>query len=341
MTHSGNVMKSVIPTLGRIVRARAAGPLLGLIALAILGAVLNPRFASPQNILNVLTRSSFIGIIAIGTTFVITAGGLDLSVGSMAAFLSGIMIIIMNQALTAFDSMLIVILAGMASAVVIGIAAGLLNGITVTKGGIEPFIVTLGTMGIFRSLVVYLADGGTISLDLSLRSAYRSVYYGQFLAIPIPVWVLAVSAIVGAVVLHKTRFGRYCAAIGSNENVARYSAINVTRIKLITYALQGLMVAIATLIYVPRLGSASGTTGLLWELEAIAAVIIGGTLLKGGVGRIGGTIIGAIMLSTIGNILNLTGAISSYLNGAVQGALIIIAVLLQRGNTSGFSGHAK
>jgi ribose transport system permease protein len=146
--------------------------------------------------------------------------------------------------------------------------------------------------------------------------------------------VFALVAIVGWVLMNRTAFGRYCMAIGSNEAVARYSAIKVDRIKTITYILQGLCVSLATIIYVPRLGSASSATGVLWELEAIAAVIIGGTVLKGGFGRIGGTVIGALILTAIGNILNLTDVISNYLNGAVQGVIIIVAVYLQRGSFS-------
>ena len=212
-----------------------------------------------------------------------------------------------------------------------GLIAGAANGIAITRGRIEPFIVTLGTLGIFRSLVTYLANGGTISLDFALRGVYRPVFYGSFLGIPIPVWVFAAVALVGAVVLHRTRFGRYVRAIGSNQVVARYAAIQVERVRALTYVIQGVCVAIAVVLYVPRLGSASGSTGILWELEAIAAVIIGGTALKGGSGHVWGTVVGAIMLSLIGNVLNLTTTISEYLNGAVQGLIIIGAVFLQRG----------
>ena len=139
-------------------------------------------------------------------------------------------------------------------------------------------------------------------------------------------------AVVGWILMNRTAFGRYCMAIGSNEQVARYSAIKVDRVRTWTYVLQGLCVSLATIIYVPRLGSASSATGVLWELEAIAAVIIGGTMLKGGYGRIGGTVIGALILTAIGNILNLTDIISNYLNGAVQGVIIVAAVYLQRGS---------
>jgi ribose transport system permease protein len=308
-------------------------PLLGLVVLVIVGALMNPAFLSPTNVFNVLTRSAFIGIIAVGSTFVIIAGGIDLSVGSMAAFLAGAMILIMNALLGTGLPPLAVLGIGILAALAMGLAAGTFNGMTITRGRIEPFIVTLGTLGIFRSLVTYLADGGTISLDFALRSVARPIYYGSFLGIPWPIWIFAAVAAIGALVLHRTRFGRYVFAIGSNEDVARYSAIRVQRIKTLTYVIQGFAVALAVIIYVPRLGSASGSTGVLWELEAIAAVIIGGTALKGGSGHVWGTIVGAVLLSTIGNVLNLTDVISNYLNQAVQGVIIILAVLLQRGRS--------
>lgn len=316
-------------------RLTALGPLIALIALIILGAAINPTFLSVANLTNVLTRTAFIGIIAVGATLVIIAGGIDLSVGSMAAWIAGSMIIIMNRLVPATGTGWITILIGMAVGLLLGMAAGLVNGLVSTRGKIDAFIVTLGTMGIFRSLVTYFADGGTLSLNFGVRATYRPVFYGALLGIPIPVLVLIGVALLGGLLLNYTRFGRYCLAIGSNETVARYSAIPVDRIKTLTYVFQGLCVGIATILYVPRLGSASGTTGLLWELEAIASVIIGGTALKGGSGRIWSTVVGAIILSMIGNILNLTSAISQYLNGAVQGIIIIAAVLMQRGVRKG------
>ncbi|WP_175426689.1 ABC transporter permease [Azospirillum brasilense] len=310
------------------------GPFLALAALIVLGTIVNPVFLSPGNIGNVLTRTAFIGIIAVGATFVITTGGIDLSVGSLAAFASGVTIVVMNALVGSMGAGLPVILIGVLVALGLGLAAGLVNGLLVTKGRMEAFIVTLGTMGIFRSLVTYIADGGTLSLNSEIRTIYRPVYYGGVFGISYPILAFAVVALIGALIMYRTRFGRYCAAIGSSEDVARYSAINVDRVKLLAFVLQGLCVAIAVVIYVPRLGSASATTGLLWELEAIAAVIIGGTMLKGGYGRIWGTVVGAVMLTLIDNILNLTGAISVYLNGTIQGVIIIVAVLLQRGTVA-------
>jgi ribose transport system permease protein len=310
---------------------KTAGPFIALVAIFIIGIFVNEAFLSAGNLSNILARSSFIGIVAVGATFVITTGGIDLSVGSMAAFISGCMILLMNALMSSIDSMSVIILLAILSSAAIGALAGLINGLLTTKAKIEAFIVTLGTMGIYRSLVTYMADGGTLSLNFTIGDVYSEVYYGTLLGLPYPVWVFFAVAVVGYVLLNMTVFGRHCFAVGSNESVAHYSAINVDRVKTASYVLQGLCVSIATIIYVPRLGSASGQTGILWELEAIAAVIIGGTLLKGGYGRVWGTVVGALILTLIGNILNLTDAVSNYLNGAVQGMIVIIAVYLQRG----------
>ena len=310
---------------------KTAGPFIALVALFIIGIFVNDAFLSAGNVSNILARSSFIGIVAIGATFVITTGGIDLSVGSMAAFISGCMILLMNALMSAFDSLITIIFLAIIASAAIGALAGMINGLLTTKAKIEAFIVTLGTMGIYRSLVTYMADGGTLSLNFTIGDVYSEVYYGTLLGLPYPVWVFLAVAIIGYVLLNMTVFGRHCFAVGSNESVAHYSAINVDRVKTTTYILQGLCVSIATIIYVPRLGSASGQTGILWELEAIAAVIIGGTMLKGGYGRIWGTVVGALILTLIGNILNLTDAVSNYLNGAVQGVIVIVAVYLQRG----------
>ncbi len=319
---------------GRLLRRidpRQAGPLIALIALAAFGTAINADFLSAGNIANVLTRSAFTGIIAVGATFVITAGGIDLSVGSMAAIVSGVIIVLLNELAEVLGAgagtVAIVLAAGLA----LGALAGLLNGLLVTRGRIEPFIVTLGTMGIFRSVLVYVANGGTLTLGNDMRALYRPVFYGTLVGIPYPVLLLVAVAVAGAVLLYTTPFGRYCVAIGSNDEVARYSGISLDGVRTWTYVLQGACVGLACDIYVPRLGSASSTTGLGWELEAIAGVIVGGTALKGGYGRIGGSLVGAIILTVIGNIMNLSSAVSVYLNGAVQGVIIIAAVLLQRG----------
>jgi ribose transport system permease protein len=319
------------PARGFRVDLKTVGPLLALAMLILLGITLNENFLTYNNLTNVLARSSFIGIIAIGATFVITSGGLDLSVGSMAAVIAGVMIMVMNWLIPTMGIGWSVVLSGMAAGILLGGVAGVFNGLMITRGRIEAFIVTLGTMGIFRSLVTFLANGGTLSLNFEVADVYRPVYYDGLLGVPWPIIVFALVAIGGELVMRYTAFGRYCAAIGSNEQVARYSSINVDNVRLMTYILQGILVGVAVLLYVPRLGSASSTTGVLWELEAIAGVIIGGTTLKGGYGRIWGTVVGVVILGLIGNILNLQSLISPYLNGAFQGVIIILAVLLQRG----------
>jgi ribose transport system permease protein len=248
----------------------------------------------------------------------------------MAALIAGCVILLMNALGTAGWSSTPVVALGMCFAVVLGALFGLAHGLLITRGRIEPFIVTLGTLGIFRAYLTYFADGGAITLENNLADAYGPVFYGSFLGVPIPVWVFALVALLGGLILNRTAYGRYVQAIGSNEQVARYAAVDVDRIKVLTYVLLGACVGIATLLYVPRLGSASPTTGLLWELEAIAAVIVGGTALKGGAGSITGTVVGAVLLSVINNILNLTSIISVYLNAAVQGFVIIVVAFLQR-----------
>jgi ribose transport system permease protein len=316
-----------------LTRLRGYGPLLALILLCIAGGLLNPDFATIDNLMNVLTRTAFIGIIAVGMTLVIVAGGIDLSVGSMAALIAGAMIVLMNAAAGAVQPMspLAIVLLGVALALLLGGVLGGAHGMLVTRGRIEPFIVTLGTLGIFRATLTWLSDGGALTLESGVADVYGPVYYQSLLGVPVPVWIFLLVAAAGAVILNRTAFGAHVQAIGSNEQVARYAAIRVDRVKIWTYLLLGVCVAIATILYVPRLGSATPTTGILWELEAIAAVVVGGTSLKGGSGRILGTVVGAILLSVIGNIVNLTSIISVHLNAAVQGVVIIAVAFMQRG----------
>jgi len=323
---------STVAKLGA--RIKGFGPVLGLLSLCIAGTLLNGDFATLDNLMNVLTRTAFIGIIAVGMTFVIISGGIDLSVGSMAALIAGCMIYFMNalaQGAGGDLAPITMLVLGITMALILGAGFGLMHGLLISKGNIEPFIVTLGTLGIFRAVLTYLADGGALTLDATLSELYSPVYYTSVLGAPIPIWIFLIVAAAGAIILNRTTFGRHVQAIGSNEQVARYAAINVDRVKIATYMLLGVCVGIATVLYVPRLGSATPTTGLLWELEAIAAVVVGGTALKGGEGRIVGTVIGAILLSVISNILNLTSIISVYLNAAVQGVVIIAVAFLQRG----------
>lgn len=308
------------------------GPFLALAALLVVGFFINPDFLSATNLANVVTRSAFIAIIAVGATFVISSGGLDLSVGSMAAFITGITIMFMNA--LAPHAGVWAIPAGIVVAILVGLLCGLANGLIVTIGRIEPFIATLGTMGIFRALITYLTDGGTIPIDRSLREAYRPVYFGTFAGIPIPILISVAVAAIASFILYKMKYGRKCAAVGANEDVARYSGISVIKTRTIAYIVQGVCVAIAAICYVPRLGAATPTTGQLWELQVITAVVIGGTALRGGKGHVWGTVAGAVILELIANLMVLSDFVSEYLVAAVQGVIIIIAMLIQRFSNS-------
>lgn len=328
MTHSATEKKETLKT-SKDWDLRAIAPFVALFLLLILGTLANPNFLSVDNLLNVATRSAFIAIIALGATYVISSGGLDLSVGSMAAFVGSIMILFMNSGVIADPVMMLI--AAILLAVVVGAACGLANGLITTIGGIEPFIATLGTMGIYRGLTTWLSQGGAITLrNPEIQSIYRPAYFGSVMGIPVPVIAIFTLAAIAAFILYRTRYGRHAIAVGSSEDVARYSGISVKKVRTIAYVIQGLCVAAAVLLYVPRLGSTSATTGMLWELQAITAVVVGGTALRGGAGRVWGTLCGAFILEIVGNIMLLSNFISEYLIGAIQGAIIIIAMLVQR-----------
>ncbi|HLV29601.1 MAG TPA: ABC transporter permease [Burkholderiaceae bacterium] len=312
---------------GRIPWA-AMGPFIALGVVVLVGILLNSNFATGTNIANVVTRSAFIAIIAIGATFVISSGCLDLSVGSMMAFVTGIMILVMNHFAPTLGANAIFIGAGVG--ILVGALCGLLNGLIVTVGKIEPFIATLGTMGIFRALITWMSDGGSIPMDRTLREPYRPVYFGDILGIPVPVAITLAVALVGAFILYRTKYGRHCTAAGSNAEVARFSGISIVKVRTMAFVVQGLCVAIAAICYIPRLGAATPTTGQLWELQVITAVVIGGTLLRGGKGRVWGTLAGALILEVIANLMVLSNMVSEYLVAAVQGVIIILAMLAHR-----------
>lgn len=299
-----------------------AAPLVTLVVLFVLSAVASPYFLQYRNILNILRQVSYTGIIALGVTFVIISGGIDLSVGSMTAFTGGILILTLNTFPTGWGG----IAAAAAAGLLVGTAAGAVNGLIVTKGRIAPFIATLGTMSIFRSLTLYIGNAGEFR---SANRIYPELGAGIFLTIPIPVWVFLGLAALLHVLLTNTAFGRYVCAVGANEKVARYSAIKVNLVKFLSYAITGFTVGISAVLISSRLNSVSSSnTGTFYELDAIAAVVIGGTSMSGGSGTVWGTVIGAVILGIINNMLNMLG-VSPYLQGTVKGLVIIAAVLMQ------------
>lgn len=303
------------------------GSLMALVVLFIASSFLSPHFLQARNLFNILRQVSYTGIIGLGMTFVITAGGIDLSVGSMAAFVGSLAVMTMNAAAAAGAPNAAGVLLALAVALTAGGACGALNGLMVTKGRIAPFIVTLGTMAVYRSLSLYLADAGEFR---SANPLYGEIGSASILGVPVPVLVMLALAAALALALARTRFGRYVRAVGSNDRVALYSAIGVDRVRFLTYLINGLAVAVSAVLISMRFNSVgSSTLGVNYELDAIAAVIIGGTAMSGGRGSVWGTVVGAIILGVINNMLNMVG-ISPYLQGTVKGIVIIGAVFIQR-----------
>jgi len=208
-------------------------PLVALIILCVISAFASPYFLKTRNLLNILRQVSYTGVIGLGMTFVIISGGIDLSVGSMVALVGGITVTALNYFGGGPFAIFMAILTGL----LVGTLCGMFNGVIVTKGRIAPFIVTLGTMSIFRSLTLYIKNAGEFR---STSQLYPKIGAGFFLGIPIPVWVFLVLAVLFQILLSNTRYGRYVCAVGSNEQVAIYSAIKVSLIKFFTYALTGL-----------------------------------------------------------------------------------------------------
>jgi len=308
-------------------------PLVALVVLVAFSEMLYPRFLEPQNLLNILRQVSYTGIIALGMTFVIIAGGIDLSVGSMTALAGACAVITLNaltpEAPVEGLAALVPLAGALVVALAVGASAGLVNGFLITTGRITPFIATLGTMAVFRSLTLYL---GNASEFRSNNSLYGDMGMGSVLMVPLPVWVFLGAALILSVVLHRTRFGRYTRAVGSNARVSQYSAINVDGVKLSTYVIVGVLVALTAFLISARLNSISSTNaGKDYEMDAIAAVVIGGTAMTGGRGAVWGTVIGAVILGIINNMMNMLG-VSPYLQGLVKGSVIIAAVFIQRGD---------
>lgn len=296
------------------------GPLLALVLLFIVITVLNPSFMEPNNILNLLRQTSINALIAFGMTFIILTGGIDLSVGSILALSSALMAGMMVSGLDPILAILV--------GVLLGAIMGVINGILVSKGKMAPFIVTLATMTIFRGLTLVYTDGKPIT-GIGDSEMFQMLGRGYFLGLPVPAVVMVIAFLVLWFLLHKTSFGRKTYAIGGNERASRISGIKVDRVKVAIYGLAGTMAAIAGAILTSRLNSAQPTAGQSYEMDAIAAVVLGGTSLSGGKGRLFGTLVGVLIIGTLNNGMNLLG-VSSFYQQVVKGAVILIAVLLDR-----------
>jgi len=296
------------------------GPLLALIALIIVVTVLNPSFISPHNLLNLLRQVSINALMAFGMSFVILTGGIDLSVGSTLA-LSGA---VTGGLIAGGTAPLFAMLAGM----LLGALLGMINGLLVTKGRMAPFIATLATMTIYRGATLVYTGGNPVT-GIGDSFIFQFMGKGYLFGIPFPVIVMLVLFLILYVLLHKTAFGKKTYAVGGNIKAAEIAGVKTDRIQTIIYTISGLMASISGIILTSRLNSAQPTAGQSFEMDAIAAVVLGGTSLSGGKGRLFGTLIGALIIGTINNGLNLLG-VSSFYQQIVKGLVIIVAVLLDR-----------
>lgn len=308
-----------------------------LLLIVIVAAILSPErngenvFLGSSNLLNVVRFSAENGIIAIGMTLVIITAGIDLSVGSILALCA---VTAAYMMMTVDAGLFLTLLAVFG----VGAFAGLLNGVVSTKLRIQPFIVTLAMMSIARGAASLLADGYAIPLaygdDEGLAPpAFKSLFGGDVviggLEIPVQVFYFVGVALIASFVLNRTRFGRHIYAVGGNETASRLSGVNTDRVKIAVYGIIGLLVALAACLHAALVSQGSHIDGQGYELNAIAAVVIGGTSLMGGVGTIGGTFIGALILSVLDNILGLRNVQSEY-QAILKGLIIVIAVVLQR-----------
>jgi len=278
-----------------------------------------PNFFSLQNMTIVLRQVSINGVLAIGVTFVIITGGIDLSLGSVVA-LAGVV-----AALFAHPGEYALIVP-LALAILMGVGIGGLNGLAITQGKVAPFIVTLGMMTIARGLALVISDGRPVT---NLSDSFNAIGGGNVMGIPIPILIFVSVIVFASILLNQTRIGRYMFAVGGNEKAAYASGIRVNRVKVIAYMICSGLAGLAGIILASRITTGQPNAGVAYELDAIAAVVIGGTSLSGGTGSIGGTVLGVLLIGVINNGLDLLN-VSSYYQQIIKGVIIIAAVLIDR-----------
>lgn len=306
---------------GRVWRlVRESGILGALIILVVVGAIISPHFFKTGNLINVIRQIAIVGILGVGMTFVILTSGIDLSVGSIV----GLVAVVSASMLRAGIPWPIAVIAGL----FVGGLTGALNGFGITKGNLQPFIMTLGMLVIARGVTMTYSEGYPIKIGEAAES-FGWLGAGSFLGLPVPVWLLlAVSGLAGFTLTY-TPFGRHIYAVGDNEEAARLSGINTTLVTFSVYVISGVLAALSSLILVSRLTTGEPLQGTGFELDAIAIVVIGGTSLFGGEGGVRGTLIGAAIVAVLANLLNLVG-VSPFSQQIVKGLIIIGAVLLER-----------
>jgi ribose transport system permease protein len=341
-------------TLSGLVRLLIdAGPLLALLLLIATAAVLDRSineedrraFLTLGNFMNILRQWAPTGVVAIGMTFVIISAGIDLSVGSMVALAAGLGILVMNACGMAQWQPGSTVALGVITILGSSIVLGAINGVLVSVARIAPFVATLSTLAAYRSIALAAADGGNFDQSFEIAEPHRWLPMvgsfgaggielgesgGRIVELPYIVVVFFGAAVIAGLLLRMTVYGLQVRAVGDNEKAAMYAALPLRLVRTSTYTFSGLMCGIAAVLFVARLGSvSSGSTGVLYELDAIAAVVIGGTRMQGGTGRIWGTVVGVMILGVIHNMLNMIG-VGSHFHGLVKGAVIVAAVLVQR-----------
>ncbi len=319
MTSTGAHDPAPKGALGRLApNLRDAGTLLGLVLIFVAFAALNDVFLTVPNLVNILQQSSINACIALGMTLVIISGGIDLSVGPTAALSAVIAASIMAAGLP--------VPIGIAAGLLVGMACGLFNGALIAYGGLQPFIVTLGGLSLFRALALIYTGGNPI---FGIPTGFRDVLNASVLGVPGPVVIVAIIAVILWVLLNRSPLGEYILAVGGNEEAARIAGVPVARTKIVTYVTSGALASVAALILMGRLGAAEPTLGTLWELDAIAAAAIGGASLMGGKGSVVGTLLGAVILGALRNGLTLMN-VQAFYQLLATGIIIIVAMLIDR-----------
>ncbi|MDK2816165.1 MAG: inositol transport system permease protein [Moorella sp. (in: firmicutes)] len=295
------------------------GTLFILLLMVVITTILYPGFLSFTNLTNVVRQISIIAIIAFGSTFVIISGGIDLSPGSIVGLTS---VVVASLAHPGMYPVIVPIFAG----IIVGSLAGLVNGMIIAKTKIPPFIVTLGMMIAARGAALIYSDGRPIG---NFTKTFEFIGGGDLFGVPVPILILVMILILSHIILNNTIFGLYTYAIGSNEQAAMISGINVNKYKVLIYMYAGLMASIAAIVLTSRISSGQPIAGTGFELDAIAASVIGGTSLSGGIGTIPGTVIGALIMGILNNAMDLLG-VSAYWQQVFKGAIIVGAVILDQ-----------
>jgi inositol transport system permease protein len=309
---------------------RKYGIFLVFIAMLTVASILSPAFLSPTNLINVVRQMSVVGLIALGVTGVIVSAGIDLSSGSvvgLSAVVAASLAQLPDYPAAHYKGLNLPVFVAVLAACAVGALVGLLNGGLVAKTKIPPFIATLGTLTTIRGLAYLYTSGRPVS---DLTDDYNFIGQGDFLGIPVPILILVIMAIVTHVLYSQTKFGKYIYAIGGNEQAARVSGINVSKYKMLMYVYAGLLSGLAGLVVSARIGSGQSGQGVGYELDAIAAAVIGGASLSaGGIGTVAGTIVGALIIGVLNNILDLTN-VSAYWQQIVKGCIIVGAVIIDQ-----------